>query len=338
MRLITLFIVLCSFQVGIAQTPPPDDLFGVDMQDWLWENYYDGKHITFDYDDARLHLYRTIDNQDERIRCVYSGFERDWRSNSNSNNPFPINCEHTIPRSFFDEEYPMFSDFHHLFPTYRDWNSERSNYRFSEIADDFTELWMYLDEGQTSIPTEDIDLYSEGRGNSYSNGRFEPREDHKGNLARAIFYFYTMYPDVGEITEVVSNVNTLCNWHNQDRVIEQERIRNNRIEALQGDRNPYVDFPEVAEAAWGCPPYSSIAELNTPLVRVFPNPTAETLHLEVPSVQPFQVRIFDARGYLVKEQQASTGESINVQNLAKGIYVIQLHFEDSVGHQRFVKE
>ena len=66
----------------------------------------------------------------------------------------------------------------------------RADFPFAEIPDNETDTWYYLTLTLNTIPSSNIDLYSERR-----NGFFEPREDHKGNVARAMFYFYTM-PDL----------------------------------------------------------------------------------------------------------------------------------------------
>ncbi len=340
MRIIFCLILLAILNSTFAQTPPPDDLFGTDLQDWFWENYYDGKHEELDYDEARFHMYRTIDNENEFVYCVYSGYERSWRSNSNSNNPFPINCEHTIPRSFYNERYPMFSDLHHLFPTYADWNTARSNYRFSEIPDSSTESWMYLDSEQSAIPQSNIDLYSEQSG-EFSTGRFEPREDHKGDVARAIFYFYTMYIDEGEITDVVSNLATLCDWHAQDPVSEKERTRNDRIEAIQGDRNPYIDYPEAVLAAWGCEVSTNTEDLTVidQDFQVTPNPATNVIRLETALSEAFLVRIFDMQGKLVLYRKAVyAGDILDIESLASGIYTMQIETKDTIGRQQFIKK
>ncbi|MEL7428320.1 MAG: endonuclease, partial [Bacteroidota bacterium] len=140
----------------------------------------------------------------------------------------------------------MKSDIHHLFPTYKNWNSTRSNYAFAEIDDNQTTRWMRNTSYQSSIPSSNIDEYSE-----YANGKFEPREDHKGNVARAVFYFYTMYPtQAGSITSV-GNLNTLYQWHLNDPVDAAEIARNNAIEQYQGNRNPYIDQPNLVGRAWG---------------------------------------------------------------------------------------
>ena len=242
-----MFIFGCLMLLAVqmyAQTIP-SNLTGEELRDWLKENYYDSEHTTLGYSTARKYMYNYIDNHDNTITCVYSGYEKSWTYGGTGTNPSPINCEHTVPQSFFDKSEPMRSDIHHLFPTYSNWNSIRSNYPFDEIDDDETTKWIYLDDSQSSIPTSNIDAYSE-----YKQGVFEPREDHKGNIARAIFYFYTMYPtEAGDISDV-ADIDVLYTWHLEDPVDEDEIERNDLIEEYQGNRNPYIDYPDIVDEAW----------------------------------------------------------------------------------------
>jgi endonuclease I len=86
---------------------------------------------------------------------------------------------------------------------------------------------------------------------------FEPAEAHKGDLARAVFYFCSVYPgragDIGRISQ--DGLDMLFQRHQKDLPDAWERQRNGRIEAVQGNRNPFVDHPEWVCRAWGfvCP-------------------------------------------------------------------------------------
>jgi hypothetical protein len=244
-KLVCFLFLFSLFSSVFAQTPP-SNLSGQDLRTWLKQNYYDGKHQTLGYTTARKYLYNYIDNDNGVITCVYSGVQVNSPYGGTTTYPAPINCEHTVPQSLFNEANPMVSDIHHLYPTYENWNSTRSNHPFAEINDSQTEKWMYLTNSQTTIPSSNIDAYSE-----YANSEFEPREDHKGNVARAIFYFYTMYPTQAGDMSLVADINEIYQWHLDDPVDAEEIARNGRIENYQGDRNPYIDYPEAVAAAWG---------------------------------------------------------------------------------------
>jgi endonuclease I len=215
---------------------------------------YDGKFkdLGGNYTQARVQMYGKIFNKKNKITGVYGGYVKNHTYGSTGSNPHPINCEHTVPQSFFNKKEPMKSDIHHLFPTHGTLNSARSNYRFAEIPDTKTEKWLVgTGNSGSTIPTTNIDSYSE-----FYNNTFEPREDHKGNVARAIFYFFTMYPEIKSkngYTNTITNVadiETLKQWHKLDPVDADEKARQGFIEAYQGNRNPYVDDESLVEKSW----------------------------------------------------------------------------------------
>ncbi|RPD45018.1 T9SS C-terminal target domain-containing protein [Hymenobacter sediminis] len=255
------WLVGATLSVGsvMAQTLPPAapvNLQGQDLKTWLRQNWYDGKRTELSYSMARGKMYNYVDNQDGRVVCVYSGYTESTPLDSSNTNPgvvTRINCEHTVPQSWFDEVVRMRSDIHHLFPTYDTWNSNRGSDPFAEIPDSQTRLWMRDVQSQTSIPTSNINEYSED-----TNSEFEPREDHKGNLARAIFYFYTMHQeqqfDAGKgVITAAADLQTLYQWHLADPVDARERERNRRVAKSQGNFNPYIAYPDLVARAWGFP-------------------------------------------------------------------------------------
>ena len=127
---------------------------------------------------------------------------------------------------------------------------------FSDIPDASTTIWMRNTTSQSSIPAANIDEYSEA-----TSAQFEPREDHKGNVARTAFYFYTMHDTQPElIAQSKQNITalaplaTLYVWHLADPVDAHELERNRRLAASQGNYNPYIEHPELVAQAYGLAP------------------------------------------------------------------------------------
>jgi endonuclease I len=261
LRLLVLALGLAPL-TGYAQTIPavpaaaPANLSGTALRDWLRTNWYDPYREVLSYGDARAKMYNYADNYSNKVVCVYSGYSETVPYNAAGTSTqvvANINCEHTIPQSWFKETVRMRSDMHHLYPTFEQWNSNRGSDPFAEIQDSQTKLWMRLDKSQTGIPTTDIDQYSED-----TNSQFEPREDHKGNLARTAFYFYTMHAGQPELALTghssitsLADLNTLYQWHLADPVDDHERERNRRVAASQGNYNPYINDPSLVARAWG---------------------------------------------------------------------------------------
>ena len=238
------FILSLSYPL-LAQTPPPG-LDGPALRSWLKTNFFDGKHTDLGYSTARSRMYGHIDNVNNSINCVYGGYAHPWQQGSTGTNPAPVNTEHTIPQAFFGGSGPIRSDIHHLFPTFDQWNSNRASLPFGEIPDNQTTNWMRLTQSQSNVPSTNIDEYSEG-----TNATFEPREDHKGDCARAIFYIFTMYSIPNHDIHDLGDITALYQWHQQDPPSSKETQRNDAIENWQGNRNPYIDHPEWVGPAWG---------------------------------------------------------------------------------------
>ena len=201
------------------------------------------------YNGARDVMYGSIDNKDGNIIGVYTGFTitANTRGDAFAKG---INTEHTWPQGLFDSNEPMRGDIHHLFPTRVEANSARSNYKFDEITDSQTTTWFFENQTQSSIPTSNIDAYSE-----YLSGTsFEPREDHKGNVARAIFYFWTIYQNRSNVSDDASFFNgmkdVLLAWHDLDPVDAAEVARSLGAEQAQGNRNPFVHDTTLVRRAY----------------------------------------------------------------------------------------
>lgn len=189
---------------------------------------------------------------EDRLICVYTDY-RIWLDprQDPSSNAYEqgINCEHSWPQSMGAKGQAK-SDMHHLFPTREGVNSARSNYPFGEIRDEETDRWYLGEIIQDEIPTKNIDGYSELDSDS---GHFEPREDMKGNIARAMFYFYTMYHDQSGFNASFfeGQKNTLFQWHIADPVDDFEAHRNRFIAKYQdGKVNPFIEDKSLVERAF----------------------------------------------------------------------------------------
>jgi endonuclease I len=143
-----------------------------------------------------------------------------------------MNVEHTWPQSKFSGKHSkgaQKSDLHHLYPTDSQMNSIRGNYNFGEVA-----------EVTQRMKCNDSRF---GRSASGKGHVFEPPQEHKGNVARAIFYFASKYDMKMDNDQEV----TLKKWNQQDPVDQEEKNRNEAIYQIQKNRNPYVDHPELVD-------------------------------------------------------------------------------------------
>lgn len=144
-----------------------------------------------------------------------------------------MNVEHTWPQSKFTGKYPkdlQKADLHHLFPTDSKMNSTRGNFDFGEVNHD---------EGRVNCNASRF-----GTGVGASGKIFEPPQDHKGHVARALFYFSIRY----DMPISPANEQILKKWNAQFPVDDEEKLRNEEIFKVQGNRNPFVDYSELASS------------------------------------------------------------------------------------------
>lgn len=182
---------------------------------------------------GKLHLEQ--DNRGAYIRDVYCHKEIRNTDTNIGSNTIPdntiINCEHTWPQSRFTKRFSkrlQKSDLHHLFPTDSSANSVRGNYDFDELSD-------YKKPVKNCVGS-----YTEGRGQR----RFQPPAEHRGNVARAMFYFSTRYQvPIKKIQEKLFR-----KWHLEDPIDQAERVRNEFIFKVQKNRNPFIDLPQLVLA------------------------------------------------------------------------------------------
>lgn len=187
------------------------------------------------YDVARDNMFATIDKYltNDTIECVYTGKKIRAVNRTEAQNQ-GFNTEHTYPQSFFNENEPMKSDLFHLYPTDGTPNSCRSNWDFNKV---FNITSTTCNVGGSKLGTD-----------STSETVYEPRDKHKGNVARSLFYFCVKYNNVspGGFMDIKQE-NRLRLWNYYDTVDANERLRNNRIAPLQKVRNPFIDHPELID-------------------------------------------------------------------------------------------
>lgn len=190
------------------------------------------------YDNAKTFLFQTLDNNGGVVRCVYTG--QDYTISSSYNGSTTPNTEHTYAQSWFgtSEESIKKADVHHLFITNANVNSSRSNYPFDVVTN------------VTNTYTHSNGYVSKKGTNSAGRTVFEPADQHKGNLARAMLYFHVRY-NMTLSQGGVDMLETLINWHNADPVDANELTRNTLVYGHQYNRNPFVDHPEYVSYIWG---------------------------------------------------------------------------------------
>lgn len=296
------------------------------------------------YNDARDLMFGTLNNVNDSVACFYTDYKVYIDPNSTlaprtQAYNAGLDTEHSWPQSLGATGNAR-SDIHHLFPTRTNVNSDRGNLPYGEIDDVLTDRWYYLSQVTTTIPGANIDEYSE----LDLNQRFEVREDHKGDIARALFYFYTMYEDQADPAFFTVQKNLLRQWSFLDPVDAVELTRTNQIGAVQDDKpNPFVlDTTLIGRAYFGVStaldgrpgewPASSFT-----LHPNYPNPfnPQTVIRFELAKAGMIDLSIFDTAGRKIRTLASGAmspgphrvvwdGKDGHSRAVASGIYIYRL--------------
>ena len=228
---------------------------------------YDGLWDAYPYTDVHENGY---------VWDMYS--DCTWKSiNSNhcgnySNECDCYNREHSIPKSWYGGTTSgPGCDIFHLVPTDGKVNGIRSNYPFGEVGSaDYNKHGNKRGSAKSiTITGGNTIAGNTGTTVSASGTVFEPRDEYKGDFARGYMgallrwagekaftdgnggkTFTTNY-STGSFGLTKYGVALLMKWHRQDPVSQKEVDRNNGIQQTQGNRNPFIDYPYLAEFIWG---------------------------------------------------------------------------------------
>jgi endonuclease I len=190
-------------------------------------------HISLGYNSARDRMFETIDDLgSDTIECVYTGIKIKAANRTTAQN-LGFDTEHTWPQGTFSQAEPMRSDLFHLYPTNSSANNTRSNYNFGVVTSGVT--WTV---GGSKL------------GNGTGGIVFEPRDSHKGNVARSMLYFILRYPTNYQSYLNVSQESVFRIWNWSDPVDARELGRNVAITTNQMRRNPLIDHPEFIDRVY----------------------------------------------------------------------------------------
>ena len=241
-------ILFLTGSISFGQDVIGDGLYGDELISFLQGNYTTG--TTLGYTNARDTLYLNIDRIDGQVKGIYTNYTVDLPNTGVDPSTHlyenGINCEHIWPQSLYEGGEPLKSDMHALRPCKDNVNSARGNKAFNDVLDSQTATWYWQDSQTSNIPSSNIDEYSENHG-TY----FEPREDRKGDIARTMFYFYTMYSEEADDDFFEVQKGVLQTWHDQDPADEDELNRTWAIAPYQQNKpNPFILDETLVERAY----------------------------------------------------------------------------------------
>jgi len=254
----SLFLVAINL-IYAQQTVLYPGITGKRLRDSLVINY---KPINvLSYDTARDTLYGKVDLRNGYVHCTYSGDSIPINPSSGvapRTQAFNLgySTEHGYPQSKGASTGNGNSNMHHLFPVRQDVNSSRNNLPYMDVPDAAVTKWWRFDTSQTTIPAALKGEYSK-----CSNSGFEVRDVSKGNVARATFYFFTMYQNEAENADpdfFNTELNYVRRWHSFDPPDALEYTRNNKMALDQSNKiNPFVIDTTLVKRAYSINPPKS---------------------------------------------------------------------------------
>ena len=296
------------------------------------------------YDIIKVHTRLTYSSSSTDTWDVLKASDKDTTNTSNVcliyagvsvngpqeyNNGQGWNREHVWPRSLgnFGTSQGVGTDVHNLKPADGGLNSLRSNHEYDDL-------------GSTGSGVNYNGTATGNRING-SAGLFEPRDKVKGDLARIILYMDLRYEGAGNEPDLVVRealnsggtthavLSTLLDWHWADPVDSFELNRNDVIHNMQGNRNPFIDHPELVRyiygdstnVAWN--PFMAVEPTSgRSNLHVGPIPADAFLNITAATTAPFSITNVTGE-QLVKGTLKTGTNRIIVESLPAGSYILQ---------------
>lgn len=237
--------------------------------------------------------------------------------------------EHVFPKSLADPTFDIQgpgADAHSIRSVDYTWNNSRSNRKFT---------------------------YGTGDSHITDNGLFYPGDEWKGDVARMMMYMHIRYGERCKASYVGSSSYTyhfempdvFIQWNAQDPVSPHELVRNEVLEEMQGNRNPFIDNPYLATLIWGGDEAENTwIELSTQdeifaQTQIYPNPVKDILNLN--SNKTIQsLSLFTTLGERLLTQNIYQNKTeIGLQQIKQGTYILLIIYTDGTKEtQKIIKQ
>jgi endonuclease I len=277
-------------------------------------------------------VYKDTDYKDGQVLDMYSTCDWTYSSDQCGNYQNVCDCynrEHMIPQSWFNEQTPMKSDAFHVYPTDGKVNGLRSNHPHGET-------------NASPIGGKALGKLGSSSVSGYSGTVYEPIDEYKGDIARTYFYFVTCYEDrlssfdcndvlTGDTYPSLKSwfYNLMLAWHREDPVSQKEIDRNEAVYKHQNNRNPFIDYPELAEHIWGNKKseafYFESIEVDLDGLQMPKYDVVVTdSRISISNLNGEQIALFDLSGRMLYSIETTTSTyEFNVER--RGIYILRIN-------------
>lgn len=269
------------------------------------------------------------------------GQDQDRGSGGSKEGEF-YNREHSMPRSWFGGAVdPMNTDLFHLWPVDKLVNAKRADFPYGEVN---TYTWISKNGGKLGP----------NAAGGYAGNAFEPIDAYKGDIARGFLYMITRYENLIETwtynesgQAMLDNkrypgfepwaMEMLMQWHHDDPVSQKEILRNQAVYQVQGNRNPFIDHPELVDRIWGDTiAYVGIQHVALLGFPVYPNPASDWFMIDAP-YGSHSLEIYSLCGKRLISQATMLGEiRISTTSLKSGIYILMLKTSQGIFREKLV--
>ncbi|MBD8347495.1 endonuclease I family protein [Dysgonomonas sp. HGC4] len=259
---IPLLIAIASLfikDISIGYYNRANGLYGAALKTAMHDIIRDHEYLNFDENTTARYWW---DNYFKKTDWSSEGYFLDMYSNEKHTTYVGGNVqnrEHCMPRSWWGKRdkyssYDANGDLHNIFPSDYSANAAKSNLPLGEVG------IAKFDNGVSKVGNN---TYPHG----YRGQVFEPADEYKGDFARVYFYMLTCYEDYSydwkddakkSMLQIEAYpglqpwaLEMLIKWNNEDPISDKEIARNNAVYKIQGNRNPFVDCPELVSHIWG---------------------------------------------------------------------------------------
>ena len=190
---------------------------------------------------------------------------------------------------------------------------------------------LHAEDGQENILKSNKDFGLDYNGPVGTQGKW------RGDVARALFYMAVRYNGLSLVNgnpsdvtgnKIMGDLASLLTWNVTDARDDFEMNRNNYIYTWQMNRNPFVDYPNLADYIFGAnygQPWSATLSSENPSVKtilVYPNPTTD--YIIVSGLEGnSKVEIYTITGQLVQETTFDSEIRLNI-DLNSGLYLVKV--------------
>lgn len=293
-----------------------------------WEAFY--------YTDRDVETNAVIDMYSSKIR-----YFPDPNPNFSSFG-YEVHIEHSMPKSWWGSlTTAPYKDLHHLYPADGSTNISKSNHPLGVVSGTVS-----MDNGVSKVGYANYD--------GYSGKVFEPADEYKGDFARSYFYMVTAYQNYYSLWNspmllkntypTLNNwsIELLLSWHHNDAVSEKELKRTEVVYNPQGNRNPFIDHPELADYIWGqnvddlWGQTLSLTDVEFNDWKLLADPTDSKINVRSSTITPININIYHLNGINIFSYSSLTNSDISIPKVAEGIYIVEIISDNQLLREKII--